>query len=53
MRRDRAASQDPWIYSLREDRKTVETFLDYAHEQGLTPSRYEAKELFAASTLEL
>lgn len=44
---------DPWIYSVREDRKTVELFLDYAYEQGLTPTRYEIEDLFAASTLNL
>ncbi|MBI4527161.1 MAG: hypothetical protein HY695_25480 [Deltaproteobacteria bacterium] len=46
------SSRDPWVYSLREDRKTLETFLDYAYEQGLTPTRYELEELFAASTLD-
>lgn len=45
--------RDPWIYSVREDRKTVETFLDYAYEQGLTPTRCKVEELFAESTLEL
>ena len=44
---------DPWIYSVREDRETVETFLDYAYEQGLTPTRYGIEDLFAASTLNL
>ncbi len=45
--------RDPWIYSVREDRKTVETFLDYAYEQGLTPTRFAVEDLFATSTLSL
>jgi 4,5-dihydroxyphthalate decarboxylase len=38
--------RDPWIYSLEEDGKTVNAFLDYAHEQGLTPERYLMEDLF-------
>ncbi len=38
--------RDPWSYSLDEDGKTVEAFLDYAHEQGLTPQRYRTGDLF-------
>ena len=38
--------RDPWSYSLDEDGKTVEAFLDYAYEQGLTPERYPAADLF-------
>ena len=45
--------RDPWIYSVREDQKTVETFLDYAFEQGLTTTRMTVEELFASSTLDL
>lgn len=45
--------RNPWIYSAREDRKTVEIFLDYAYEQGLTPTRYKVEELFVESTLDL
>ncbi len=38
--------RDPWRYSLNEDGKTVEAFLDYAYEQGLTPERYRTEDLF-------
>jgi len=38
--------RDPWIYSLEEDGKTVNAFLDYAYEQGLTPERYLTEDLF-------
>lgn len=48
-----AEPRDPWIYSVREDRKTIETFLDSAYEQGLTPIRYQVEDLFAESTLDL
>lgn len=41
--------RDPWSYSLDEDGKTVEAFLDYAYEQGLTPERYRTADLFAMS----
>lgn len=37
---------DPWSYSLDEDGRTVEAFLDYAWEQGLTPERYRTADLF-------
>ena len=45
--------RDPWVYSVRDDRKTVEAFLDYSYEQGLTATRYKVEELFAESTLDL
>lgn len=40
-------ASDPWKYSLKEDRKTVETFLDYAFEQGVAKRRFAVEELFA------
>lgn len=50
---DAAHPRDPWKYSLREDRKTVETFLDYAFEQGITSRRFAVEELFASSAIDL
>lgn len=44
-------SRDPWVYSLQEDGKTVEAFLDYAFEQGLTPERYRTEDLFVGQGL--
>ena len=38
--------RDPWIYSLDQDGRTVEAFLDYAYEQGLTPERFRIEDLF-------
>lgn len=50
---ERGRPRDPWIYSVREDRKTIETFLYYADEQGLTPERYRIEDLFVSSILEV
>ncbi len=50
---DSANPRDPWKYSLREDRRTVEMFLEYAFEQGITRKRFDVEELFAPSTLDL
>jgi hypothetical protein len=44
---------DPWKYSLREDSIALETFLDYAFEQGVSHRRFAVEELFAPSTLHL
>lgn len=43
---------DPWRYGLEENRKTIETMVQYSHEQGLIPRRYALDELFAAETLD-
>ena len=44
---------DPWKYSLQAERRTVETFLDYAFEQGIALRRFASDELFASTTLDL
>jgi 4,5-dihydroxyphthalate decarboxylase len=41
-------ASDPWKYSLDQDRKTVETFLAYAFEQGITTHRFAVEELFTS-----
>ena len=46
LRGGRGHPRDPWSYSLDEDGRTVEAFLDYAYEQGLTPVRYPVADLF-------
>ena len=40
-------ADDFWQYGLGPNRKTLETFLRYSHEQGLAAKRYEPAELFA------
>jgi 4,5-dihydroxyphthalate decarboxylase len=43
-----------WEYGLTDrTHKELETFVRYAHEQGLIPRRYDPEELFVDSTLDL
>jgi 4,5-dihydroxyphthalate decarboxylase len=42
-----------WTHGFANNRKVIETFLRYAHEQGYTPRRLTPEELFPASTLTL
>jgi 4,5-dihydroxyphthalate decarboxylase len=44
---------DPWRYGALENRHTIETLVQYSHEQGLIPRRYELEELFAKETLDV
>jgi 4,5-dihydroxyphthalate decarboxylase len=46
-----ALGEDWWPYGLDANRTTLETFLRYHHEQGLSPRRYEPEELFAPESL--
>ncbi|MBI4444878.1 MAG: ABC transporter substrate-binding protein [Acidobacteria bacterium] len=41
-----------WPFGLEKNRKVLETFLQYAHEQGLTPKLLAPEELFAPETLD-
>jgi hypothetical protein len=43
---------DYWSYGLAENDKTLDVFLRYHHEQGLSLKRYEAADLFAPETSE-
>ncbi len=42
---------DPWAYGLEPNRMTLDTFLRYHHEQGLSKRRVAPEELFAPETL--
>ena len=44
--------KDYWSYGLAENEKTLDVFLRYHHEQGLSRTRYEPADLFAAETAE-
>lgn len=44
--------EDFWPYGLRANRTTLETFLRYHHEQGLSARRMSAQELFAPETFD-
>ena len=43
---------DYWSYGLAENVKTLDVFLRYHHEQGLSQRRYQPADLFAAETAE-
>jgi 4,5-dihydroxyphthalate decarboxylase len=43
---------DFWSYGFQPNRATLDTFLRYHHEQGLSPRRVTPDELFAPSALE-
>ncbi|NYZ13690.1 ABC transporter substrate-binding protein [Azospirillum sp. RWY-5-1] len=45
--------EDFWSYGFAENRKVLDTFLRYHHEQGLSKRLVSAEELFAPSTHEL
>lgn len=47
----RLLGDDPWPYGAAANRKTLDTFLRYHHEQGLTKRRYTVDEIFAPETL--
>ena len=42
---------DPWPYGLKANHKTLDTFLRYRQEQGLTKTRLAPEEIFAPETL--
>lgn len=43
---------DWWPYGLEPNRRVLETFLRYHHEQGLSKRRFQPEELFARETLQ-
>jgi 4,5-dihydroxyphthalate decarboxylase len=47
----REMGEDWWPYGLEPNRKALETFLRYHHEQGLSKRRFAPEELFARETL--
>ncbi|WP_123538466.1 substrate-binding domain-containing protein [Halosimplex salinum] len=45
--------EDPWEHGLTDDNVgTLETLVEYAHEQGVAAERYEIEELFATDHLD-
>ena len=48
----RDMGDDYWAYGFEQNRKTLETFLRYHHEQGLSKRQLKPEELFAPETLE-
>ena len=45
--------EDFWPYGFQENRKSLEVFTRYHHEQGLSARRLAPEELFAPSTVDL
>ena len=48
----RDMGEDYWPYGLENNRKTLQTFLRYHHEQGLSKRLFKPEDLFAPETLE-
>jgi 4,5-dihydroxyphthalate decarboxylase len=48
----REMGEDWWPYGLEPNRKVLETFLRYHHQQGLSRRRFAPEELFAPESLE-
>lgn len=49
---EKLMGKDWWSYGFAENRKVIETFVRYHHEQGLSPRQLVPEELFAPETLE-
>jgi 4,5-dihydroxyphthalate decarboxylase len=47
----REMGEDWWPYGVEPNRKALETFLRYHHEQGLSKRLFAPEELFARETL--
>ena len=47
----RLMGDDWWPYGLADNRKTIDAFLRYHHEQGLSKRQLKAEDLFAPETL--
>ena len=43
--------RDWWPYGIARNRKVIDTFARYHHEQGLSQRQYTAEDLFAPETL--
>ena len=48
----RDMGEDYWPYGFEKNRRTLETFLRYSHEQGLSKQLLSPQQLFASETLE-
>jgi 4,5-dihydroxyphthalate decarboxylase len=46
------AGEDFWPYGIDANRTTLEAFLQYSFEQGITPRKLEVEQLFAPETRE-
>lgn len=51
-RTKKVMGEDWWPYGLSQNRKTLETFLRYHYEQGLSEKQMTVEDLFAPETLD-
>ncbi len=49
---ERVLGSDPWAYDFARNRKTLETMIRYAREQGLIRKEMRSESLFLPTTLE-
>ena len=49
----RLMGEDYWSYGFAENKHVLDTFTRYHHEQGISPRRVNAEELFYEPALEL
>ncbi len=43
---------DPWKYGVKANQSTIDTYLAYNAEQGITSKKLSPQDFFAAGTLE-
>jgi 4,5-dihydroxyphthalate decarboxylase len=42
----RVFGEDPWPYGIEPNRRTLDAFLQFSHEQGVTSRKLQIEELF-------
>ncbi|MGO4350318.1 ABC transporter substrate-binding protein [Rhizobium sp. RAF36] len=48
----RIMGDDYWSYGFKQNRQTLDTFLRYSHEQGLSKRRLQPEDIFVPETME-
>ena len=48
----RIMGDDYWSYGFKQNRRTLDTFLRYSHEQGLSKRRLQPEDIFVPETME-
>ena len=43
---------DYWSYGFKQNRQTLDTFLRYSYEQGLSKRRLQPEDIFVPETME-
>jgi 4,5-dihydroxyphthalate decarboxylase len=51
-RERKAFGKDPWVFGVSGNRKNLEQFIMYSHDQGLISRKLEVDELFDRSVLD-